>query len=82
MHVARLVTLPAQIPLYYNRQASSANRNAVSCGTSRQGVLLPVSEMSQCTGSKYPAEIQPLPTSNNILRSQYILYVVRSVNVP
>ena len=47
-----------QIPQYYlNRQPSSANRNAISCGTAQQGILLPVSEMSQCTGSKYPAEI-------------------------
>ena len=47
--------------LYPHRQTSSANRNAVSCGTSQQGILLPVSEMSQyrdCTGSKHPAEIQ------------------------
>ena len=39
------------------RQTSSESCNAVSSGTYQQGILLPVSEMSQFTGSKYPAEI-------------------------
>ena len=42
---------------YSNRQTSSESCNAVSSGTYQQGILLPVSEMSQFTGSKYPAEI-------------------------
>ena len=57
----------SQIPLYSNRQTSSANRNAeLLSGISTQGILLPVCEMSQCTGSKYPAEIQQI----TVCRSQ------------
>ena len=56
----------SQRPLYSNRQTSSANRNAVSCGTSQRGILLPVSEMPQCTGSKYHAAIQQI----TVCRSQ------------
>ena len=50
----------------YNRQTYSANCNAVSCGTSQQGILRPE--------VKYPAEIQPWPIHN--------LCAVRSANVP
>ena len=47
----------------YYSQTSSANRNAVCCGTSAKDVLLSVSETSQyskCIGSKYPAESQQI----------------------